>query len=606
MTSFLSIGSCFALLFAASCGIVVQTSDDDPGDDEAVLFMEDAEPAIAALPYVDHELLIQPYPGANEQVLLALYESNGATPAAALPEIDTVVLNVHPEQFFSIAQTLADSGLIETVQKNYLFQPEAIPNDPDYSIQLHFPQVGIPQAWDLTTGREDIFIAVLDTGLDADHLDLSDRIVGGWNVFNNNADYDDVVGHGTLVAGVMGAASNNGLGVSGVTWGCPLLGIRVSDTDGRASARHIAAGILWAVGHGARVINVSFAPLWSNRVVQSAVKHAFNRGSLVVISAGNAGGVNTSRGYSEALFVGAVDAGNVIASFSDTGPFVDLAAPGVALYSTADGGGYALASGTSFSAPMIAGIAALMWSANPNLRPTTIQSVLRSTATDAGAAGYDRSYGYGIVDAGEAVAEALRQSESPDATAPTVRITRPASGATISGRYVVRVEVSDAGDISDVVLSIDGVPYATDARSPFRFVVDTNEFSSGAHTLSAIASDSAGHSSAPNSVTVTFRPWSQTPGSGTTRITFTYPAEGAAVIGDVTIRVTLADADGLSAIEWMIDGVSVFAGSLSGTSSGVSFQWRTAPYPPGTHTITIRVIDGLGNTATGARTLTVP
>jgi subtilisin family serine protease len=593
-------------LSGAACGAVSTTGGSNVIGDDSVVFVEDAEPAIAALPFVDNELLIQPYPGADSRALAVLYEDSGAVISAGLAEVDTVVLRVPRDQFVSIAQKLGESGLIETVQKNYLVRAEATPNDPDFVFQGHFPQIGIPLAWDRTTGSEDVVIAVVDTGVDATHAELVDRVVGGWNVFEDNADFHDVMGHGTMVAGVAGASANNGVGISGVTWDCPLLAVRVADESGVSSARFVAAGILWAAGSGAKVINVSFAPLWSNRVVQSAAQHAFHRGSLVVISAGNAGGVNAGLGYSEALFVGAVDSANGIASFSDTGPFVDLSAPGVGLYLTANGGGYALASGTSFSAPIVSGVAALTWSVNPGFRPSTVQSILWETAADRGAAGRDRVYGFGVVDAAAAVAEAARREEVVDSSNPTVRITRPLNGVTISGRYVVRADATDAVGVADVVLSVDGVPYATDRRAPFRFVMDTNDFESGVHELSAVATDFAGNVSAADSVFVTFRPWATASAGTPTRITFTAPGEGAVVSGDVLLRASLYDPEGLSTVEWLIDGESVFTSVLSGTSSGVSYQWRTASFSPGGHTITLIVIDGAGDVTSANRSVHIP
>ena len=126
--------------------------------------------------------------------------------------------------------------------------------------------------------------------------------------------------------------------------------VRVGDEKGQASARHVATGILWTVNHGAKVVNVSFAPLWSNRVVQSAAQAAFQRGAIVVISAGNGGSTATATGYDEAIFVSAVGATDVITTFSDRGPFIDITAPGEALLTTQRGGGYGPATGTSFAA----------------------------------------------------------------------------------------------------------------------------------------------------------------------------------------------------------------------------------------------------------------
>lgn len=594
---------CAFALTITGCGATPQPASF--GNTADILFVEDADPAVKALPYTETELLIQPYPGADPAALAALYEEQGASVVAMLGEIEASALEVSFGQLEPVAQALAESGLIETVQKDYIYQASATPNDPDLGFQLHLPQIGAQQAWDETVGSAAIVVAIVDTGVEPDHPDLRDKIIEGWNAITGDTDYADGVGHGTLVAGTAAAASDNGVGVAGVAWNSPLLVVRVADNLGRSSARHIATGILWAVAHGARVINVSFAPLWSNRIVQAAAQHAFHRGCLVVISAGNSGTATRSRGFSAALFVGAVDGNNLIADFSDTGPFVDLVAPGVDIYATARGGWYHRGTGTSFAAPIVSGVAALVWSVNPQLRPATVESVILSSAVDVGAQGRDWTYGYGVVNAAAAVNEALRRTFTPDDDPPQVRIVRPIDGTTISGRYVVGVEATDTWGVGDVVLWVDGVPHATDTRSPYHLVIDTNNFEAGAHVLSVVATDSAGNASQPQTVTVTFKRWSRRLSTSLTDIAFTSPDEGATVSGDVLIRASLADSDGLATIEWLIDGESVFVTPVSGDSAGASYLLRTGQLAAGSHTITLVVVDARGDSSRARLTLFV-
>ncbi len=565
----------------------------DPTAD--ILFTEDADPLMADLEFIEDELLVQPFPGADPVALAALYTDVGATVVEVLTEIDMTVLSVPVEEFDTIATQLAESGLIETVQKNYLHEANETPNDPMFSRQAHLPQVNAEDAWDTTVGAEGVIIAIVDTGVDPDHPDLEDRILDGWNVYDDNDDFDDIAGHGTLVAGVVAASSDNLTGVTGMTWDCPLLAIRATDRTGRSSARDVAAGILWAVAHDASVINVSFAPLWSNRIVKAAAQVAFNRGSLVVISAGNGGGSTTSAGYSEALFVGAVSTTNRIASFSDRGPFVDLVAPGTAIRSTERDGDYGMANGTSFAAPIVSGVAALSWSANPDLRPVSIQSAILTTAVDLGARGEDNVYGVGAVDAAAAVEEAAATPYEEDSTPPTVRIIRPSNRAVIRGRYVARVTATDRWGVADVVLSIDDIPYATDTRYPFSFVIDTGDFSTGSHKLTFVATDLAGNASSAKSVTVTFRHLYSDTTSSSSGIVFSTPQDGSLVSGDVEVMATVSDSDGLATVEWLVDGVSALVSSAYGTSSGVSFVWRTGDAVSGSHTIAIVVTDARGS-----------
>ena len=568
---------------------------------QGVLFSEDADPGNAALPFIADELLVQPYPGADEQALSALYAQVGAEVTGQLPEIGMTVLRVPANDLISAGTTLADSGLIEAVQKNYLLQAEALPNDPLFSDQSHLPQINAPQAWNLSVGDRGVILGIVDTGVDAGHPDLAGRIIDGWNVYDDNRDFTDVLGHGTAVAGVAAATSDNGVGVTGVTWDNPIIAVRATDKEGRASARHIAAGILWAAGHGARVINASFAPLWNNRVVQSAAQQAFNQGSIVVISAGNGGGMTDAAGYDEALFVGAVDRADGIAFFSDRGPFVDLVAPGTAIKSTRRGGDYDLVNGTSFAAPIVSGVAALALSVNPDLRPVTIIEAVLSTTVDLGDRGPDHTFGLGKVDALAAVTRAATSTFEPDGTPPTLKIDRPTNGATISGRYTARATATDRFGVADVVMAVDGVPQATDTRKPFQFVLDTNQFAAGRHELSFTATDLAGNVSPARTVSVTFR--SSSGGTAGTSVIFRSPASGASVSGDVTIQAAVSDSDGLATAEWFVDGQSAFVNSVSGTSAGVSYLWRTSNVASGSHRITLTVTDANGATTSGTLTL---
>ncbi len=561
------------------------------------------DPAIAGLPFVEGELLVQPFPGADAKAVDALYETAGAEVVGEIDALDLTVLRVPSDSLVRAAATLDDSGLIEAVQKNYQYEPEALPNDPYFTRQSHLDQVGAPRAWDTTVGSENVVIAVVDTGINDDHVDLRNKVIGGWNVYDNNADYSDVMGHGTLVAGVAGADSDNGTGVAGVSWDSPILAVRVGNRQGLSSASHIASGILWAVANDAKVINVSFAPLWADRVIRSAVQTAFNSGSLVVISAGNGGGTTRARGYREGVFVGAVDSNDELATFSDKGPFVDLSAPGTSVRSTTRDGSYQMVSGTSFAAPIVTGVAALVWSVNPDLRPATVQSILYDNAIDLGFKGKDRSYGVGLVDAAGAVEAALLAFESPDSGAPTLNINQPLGGSTISGRHRVAVEATDRSGVADVVMFVDGVAVATDRRASYLFVLDTRDYDFGEHELSFVATDNIGNASSPRSVIVTFGiPTATSVGSG--RVIFRSPSNGDIVSGDVSVSVSVSDPDGLTLLEWFVDGELVFSQPISGESMGVSYLWRARDASKGEHTIAVRVTDAFGKQTTGSVALT--
>jgi len=571
----------------------------------AALFSDDDAPTLAELPVVEKELLVQTFPGAGKQELAEVYSEVGAQLVETIPQVDMAVLRIEEGDVTEVGTRLADSGLFENVQKNYVFEVTATPDDPLFSSQSYLTQVGVPKAWDITTGSQDVIIAVVDTGIDENHADLRDKVIGGYNIYDDNDDYDDIVGHGTSVAGLAAASADNGTGVAGISWESPILAVKVTDEEGMSTARHLAAGILWAAGNGAKIINVSFAPLQSNSVVRSAVEHVHNRGAIVVISSGNSGTTLKGSGYSQALFVGAVTSTDRIASFSDRGSYVDLVAPGSGVRSIATGGGTSLVSGTSFSAPIVSGVAALAWSVNPDLRPISVQNILTTAVSDLGTRGKDSTYGHGMVDAAKAVEEALDTTATEDTGPPELAVTSPKSGSTRSGRFRASVTATDDEGVADVVLSIDGVPFATDTRSPYRFLVNPNQFSTGNHELSFVATDFSGNASSPKTITVKFgaSQGGQT-NSTATDITFTSPAEGSSVRNSVTIKASVSDPDGLATVEWFVDGVSKVVNAVGSTSSSVSFVWQATGETRGTHTITLVAIDAYGNMTSAGMELT--
>jgi hypothetical protein len=408
-----------------------------------------------------------------------------------------------------------------------------------------------------------------------------------------------------MVAGVVAAASNNGLGVAGVSWASAIMPLRVTNTSGQASSRAIAAGLIWAVNRGATVMNVSFAPLGSDRTVLRAARFARSAGGSVFISAGNDGALSPADANPNTIFVGATDLSNGLASFSTTGSFVDLVAPGVRIRTTAPDNAYQTVSGTSFSSPVAAGVAALVWSVRPELRPATVERILAETATDLGPAGKDDSFGAGLIDAAAAVQQAPGTIEVDDAIAPTVKITEPNDGESVSGVINVTATASDDHGIADVVLSIDGRPFATDTAEPYKFAVNTTKATPGVHTLTCTASDEAGNPSTPVSVQIVVGEESlgSTDGPADTidpRVVINFPVDGTSVVGSVGIQATARDNAGLARAEWFVDGAAKQTTSISGTRAVVNFVWDAASYSNGSHTIAVRVTDAAHNRAVAA------
>ena len=252
--------------------------------------------------------------------------------------------------------------------------------------------------------------------------------------------------------------------------------------------------------------------------------------------------------------------------------------------------------------PVVSGVAA--WRGRTELRPITIGEAIVGSVVDLGATGKDTTFGNGAVDAAAAVAAAKAAFEPADTTTPSVRVSMPVTGQSLSGKATAAVTATDRYGVADVVLSVDGVPFATDTRSPYSFVIDTTAFSAGSHELAFVATDSSGNASPPQTVRVSFSGVSTAATGRAGTIRFISPADGSSVTGNVTIKAGVADTDGLSLIEWFVDGESVFVAPLSGASSGVSYLWRTASSAAGSHSITVAITDTAGNQTRGSLSLT--
>ncbi|SCG40876.1 Ig-like domain-containing protein [Micromonospora siamensis] len=316
--------------------------------------------------------------------------------------------------------TLRKDPAVVKATLDYRRYATTTPNDPAYVYgdQGYLNTVRMADAWSISQGTTSQVIAVLDTGVMTTHEDLLGRVVSGWNAISPGSSWSDNNGHGTEVAGIAGAATNNGIGIAGTAWSSKIMPVKVLDADGGGTDSTIAAGINWATAHGAKIINLSLGGTEDNPVLHDAIKAATAKGVLVVAAAGNDGDDTPQypAAYPEVLAVGATDGRGRITDFSSSGDWVDVAAPGFHLTSTAwhpahptENDWYVIgdsqggASGTSFSAPMVAGIAALVRTRNPKMTPAQVLARIKATARDAGPRGIDPYYGAGIVDANNAV-----------------------------------------------------------------------------------------------------------------------------------------------------------------------------------------------------------
>ncbi len=300
--------------------------------------------------------------------------------------------------------------------------------DPYRDRQWDLDTLAAESAWDLTAGCAGCgtTVAVVDSGVDGTHPDLAGQVLRGTDYVRAGGNgWADGDGHGTHVAGTIAALTGNGLGVAGLAPGAKILPIRALDDDGSGWESDVAAGILYAVEHSARIVNLSVGGSHGSDVLEQAVGYARQRGSVVVAAAGNEGDQGSPTSYPAAypgvVAVASVGASGAVSAFSNRGSYVAVAAPGEGVWSTVPDGRYARFSGTSMAAPHVAAAAALLASAAPGWSGQQIADALLSTADDIGAAGVDPASGHGLLDITAALqlAGAAPGPSAPPAPPPT-------------------------------------------------------------------------------------------------------------------------------------------------------------------------------------------
>jgi subtilisin family serine protease/putative cell wall-binding protein len=289
-------------------------------------------------------------------------------------------------------------------------------SDPMYADEYNLNITNVPEAWSSGAAGQGITIAVLDTGVDLNHPDLKNKLVGGYNAILDSTDLkavQDDNGHGTHVAGIAAAELNNS-GIVGVAYQAKIMPVKVMDKAGEGADDIIAAGIVWAVNHGAGIINLSMGSDSETAVLRSAVEYAVENGVLVVAAAGNFDplkennpGISYPACYPQVIAVTATDRADQIARISAAGPESVLSAPGMdivsAYWTKEKGSTYAVADGTSMASSFVGGVAALIWSKHPDWPAGQVKIALENGAKDLGVPGRDDQYGFGRVDAGLSV-----------------------------------------------------------------------------------------------------------------------------------------------------------------------------------------------------------
>lgn len=307
-----------------------------------------------------------------------------------------------PQATADLERTLAREPLIATFQPNYLYHAtndvpattgsrraflpliatigRFVPNDPALNLQYAWDRIQAFNGWSISRGSASTVVAIVDSGVQLDHPDLVNKLVSGIDLVEPGTPPDDRNGHGTHVAGIVAAQTNNGIGVAGTCPACRIMPVRVLNDSGSGTDANVANGIIYAANNGAKVINMSLGGPNTSAVLENAVNYAWSKGVLVACAAGNDGQSTPEypAGFANCLSVGATDSDDNSASYSNYGTWVDLAAPGSAVYSTYINSSYEWRDGTSMATPYVAGVAGLL--ASQGLTNAQIRDRLYATA----------------------------------------------------------------------------------------------------------------------------------------------------------------------------------------------------------------------------------
>jgi subtilisin family serine protease len=388
--------------------------------------------------------------GKNQQNLLKYYLSipeeariDQILAESSSPLSHWYLLRIDDSTQYKISTLQQNSDIIHLQENNIYRLHVNFPNDSLYKDQWYHQRIQAEESWDKYTLDPNIILAIIDTGIDYHHPDLQnsswinlaedrnensildpDDLNGidddgngyvddviGWDFTDapRLADMGDFIepdndpmdefpgGHGTKIAGIIAAQTNNSRGISALLPGTRVMNIRAGTASGYLEEDDVARAVLYAMNNGARVINMSFGDTVLSRFLKDVIEYAYSEGIVIVTSAGNSGtdDIHYPSGLAETISVGATDRNDQPAGFSNRGQTIDLVAPGVEIIAPKLGGGYEYAGGTSFSAPMVTATVGMILSNNPDYTVEQIRNLLKTSADDKGPIGWDLNYGAG-------------------------------------------------------------------------------------------------------------------------------------------------------------------------------------------------------------------
>jgi len=377
--------------------------------------------------------------------IAAKYQAEIVNTISIRGEVKAAVVELSFASVAAFAEDVKIMELASYLEPNMKVQTQWVPNDPYWTNQWGPQKIEADWAWNITTGSATVLVAIVDTGIDYTHPDIAANYAPlGFDWVNMDADPKDDFGHGTHCAGIVAAVLNNSIGVAGLAQ-VRIMSEKVLDSGGYGYWDWVANGIIHATDSGADIISMSLGGYGDSELVHEAVKYAYDSGVLVVAAAGND---NTNMksypaGYDEVIAVAATDQYDNKAYFSNWGDWIELAAPGVDIYSTMPTYwvtmnnygfpmNYAYMSGTSMACPHVSGLAALVWSLHPEKSRDWLRLWLRYAADDLGNPGFDVYYGYGRINARKAVEQTPPEHELIAYAWQTPPYVKPGTSGTIN------------------------------------------------------------------------------------------------------------------------------------------------------------------------------
>jgi len=358
--------------------------------------------------FPSEQILVSFEPGTTRPVAARIHRQLGGQAEATIFGIGVQVVTVPSGRAIAMAKAYSSNSKVAYAEPDFEVQVVDEPDDPYFGYQWALTTIGAPQAWDVTTGSPSINIAILDTGVDLDHPDLADKIVSNMN-FSSSPTIDDVNGHGTHVAGIAAAVTDNGIGVAGLGYTATIMNVKVMGDSGTGTYGSLAAGITWAADNGAEIINMSLGAYVYSSTLEIAINYAWSKGVVVVAAAGNDARTMPfyPAAYANCIAVAATYPWDAKADWSNYGEWVDVAAPGGGIYATVKDNGYDYKSGTSMASPHVAGLAGLVFPTVSDINGDgklndEVRSRIEATCDDIG----ETDIGHGRINAARAVGDA--------------------------------------------------------------------------------------------------------------------------------------------------------------------------------------------------------